>query len=1112
MVTFTMVSQTKAFAQNARITVKMQEATIDELIKKVRTETNYRFLYRVEEVNKFGKRNINVKDVTIEEFLQSILSNTQLTYEIENDVIIIRPVKAKESTLQKKRTIKGAVSDSKGETLPGATILLKGTSLGVVTDMDGKFKIEIADQDSIILVVSFVGMQTQEIHVKQAPKDDDKEIVIRLKPDVTEMDEVVITGYANVNKESFTGNTIAVKRDELLKVSKTNVIKALQAFDPSFRIQENNEWGSDPNTLPEMSIRGASGTGIKQLDPNYTTRGNLENNPNLPTFIMDGFEINVQKLYDFDPNRIESITILKDAAATALYGSRAANGVVVITTVTPKPGKINVSYNMTGSVVFPDLSDYNLLNAQEKLDLEELAGCYKDKNGDTTFEGEEEYYDKLANIKSGVDTYWLSKPLETVFNHKHSLFVEGGSENIRFGIDLSYNTNKGVMKGSFRDNTGAALYLDYRIGSLQIRNQVSYTITKSEESPYGDFSKYSRAQPYDSYKDENGEYTPTLKNYKNTADRDRENPLYESTLFNFDKSKTEEIINNLNANWYITPHLQAKATIGVTRTVTKGEKFLDPLSKRNSKPLSLTQLTSGELTQRSSDYFSWDMNAFISYNRSISKHNINVTMGTNIKETSSNNSSTQYRGFPSGALHSPNYAQEVYQKPSTNEGSSRLFSAFGTINYSYQNIYLFDLTGRIDGSSKFGADKKYAPFWSTGIGINIHNYPFTKNYAYISELKIRGSYGQTGNVNFSDYEAKTMYTLDDESWYQTGAGASLSAFGNKDLKWETTNVLDVGIEVSILDRLLYAKVSYYNKKTVDCINSVTIPSSTGFTTYKDNIGEVRNRGFEIEARGEIIRQKDVHMAIYANLSHNKNTLLKIAESLKAYNKKVDEHFSDINNQYNGTTNKPFTKYVEGVSMRSIWGVRSLGINPATGEEVFLNPDGSSSDTWQSSNQVVLGTTEPDAQGSFGLNLSYKNFSLFANFMYEFGGQRYNSTLVDRVENADIYSENVDKRVYTSRWQKPGDIAKYKKLESGRNGRPASTRPTSRFVQDYNMVSLNSISLGYDFSKEWLKRTGLSVVRFEIGAEDIARWSSVKEERGLSYPFARTINFSLRASF
>ena len=154
--------------------------------------------------------------------------------------------------------------------------------------------------------------------------------------------------------------------------------------------------------------------------------------------------------------------------------------------------------------------------------------------------------------------------------------------------------------------------------------------------------------------------------------------------------------------------------------------------------------------------------------------------------------------------------------------------------------------------------------------------------------------------------------------------------------------------------------------------------------------------------------------------------MKIAESLKAYNKKVDEHFSDISNRYNGTTNKPFTKYVEGVSMRSIWGVRSLGINPATGEEVFLNPDGSSSDTWQSSNQVVLGTTEPDAQGSFGLNFSYKNFSLFANIMYEFGGQRYNSTLVDRVENADIYSENVDKRVYTSRWQKPGDIAKYKK--------------------------------------------------------------------------------------
>lgn len=208
------------------------------------------------------------------------------------------------------------------------------------------------------------------------PKNDDKELVIKLKEDITEMEEVVITGYGKVRKESFTGSSVSVTKEQLMKVSKTNVLKALQAFDPSFRIQTNNQWGSDPNALPEMYIRGRSGVGVKQLDPNYTNKGNLKNNPNLPTFIMDGFEISVQKLYDMDPSRIANITILKDAAATALYGSRAANGVVIITTVAPKPGKMNIQYGLTGEITMPDLSAYNLMNAKEKLETERLAGAF----------------------------------------------------------------------------------------------------------------------------------------------------------------------------------------------------------------------------------------------------------------------------------------------------------------------------------------------------------------------------------------------------------------------------------------------------------------------------------------------------------------------------------------------------------------------------------------------------------------------------------------------------------------------------------------------------------------------------------------------------------------
>ena len=273
-------------------------------------------------------------------------------------------------------TVKGRVADKEGHSLPGVTVLRKGNMNGVITDIDGRFQINVPKGADAVLQFSFVGMETKEVRVKASALGE-KELEIRLDEDAQQLDEVVVTGFVNFKKESFTGNSTTICKEELQRVSKTNVIKALQAFDPSFRIAENTTWGSDPNALPEVSIRGNSGIGVKELDAqSLTSKSNLQNNPNLPTFIMDGFEIDVTKLYDMDPSRIESITILKDAAATAMYGSRAANGVVVITTVTPKPGKLNVQYSFTGEVEAPDLSDYHLLNAAEKLEAERLAGCY----------------------------------------------------------------------------------------------------------------------------------------------------------------------------------------------------------------------------------------------------------------------------------------------------------------------------------------------------------------------------------------------------------------------------------------------------------------------------------------------------------------------------------------------------------------------------------------------------------------------------------------------------------------------------------------------------------------------------------------------------------------
>ena len=1093
-----------------KLSLSFKQATMEQVLNELKKHTSYDVLFNYEEMARVPAVTRDFTDASVEEILNYCLRNTDYGFNIVDNIIVIKlkgPDDKKTAAIES-RTVKGKVVDTGGEPLPGATIVIKGTTVGVATDEKGEFSLTFVPTDSTVLVVSFVGMLTKEVKVAKEAKPDEKPLTITLEAEDQEMEEVVITGYANINKKSFTGNSVTVKQDELMKVSKTNVLSALQAFDPSFRIQENTEWGSDPNAVPELYIRGRSGIGVKELDSDALSKSNLTNNPNLPLFILDGFEISVTKLYDMDINRIESITLLKDAAATAIYGSRAANGVVVVTTVAPTPGKLSVSYSMTGTVTMPDLRDYNLMNASEKLKTEVVAGIYEDDDPFQQYNLDREYNNKLNNVTRGVNTYWLSKPLRTAFNHKHSLYVDGGTDNIRFGLDLSYNNEDGVMKESYRDRMGMGLYIDYRVGSFQVKNYISYGITKSEESPYGTFSDYTTKLPYDEYKNEDGTYRRQLTMWHTSSDIT--NPLYEASLKSFNRTSYNELINNLSANWYINDYLQIKGQFSITKTSSETNVYTDPLSTTNEEELSSSNAVSGSLVRSTANSFSWDSNVLLAYNRSIDDHNINLSLGINATSSKSESFSIEYRGFPSGDFSSPSYAQEVYEKPSNGDDKSRLFGALLTLNYSYKNIYLFDASVRVDGSSEFGTDNKTAFFWSLGGGLALHNYKFFQDFGFIDELKIRGSYGATGKVNFEPYAAKTVYTVDGEEWYETGMGAEMSAMGNVNLGWETTYTTDLGFDFGFLDRLFYLTFAYYNKKTVDLVNDVTIPSSTGFTSYKDNVGEMLNRGIEIDLRSNIIRKQDWNFSVFANLAHNRNELLKISNSLADYNEQVNQRYEDLG-AYNTEAAEPLRKYTEGASTTAIYVVKSHGIDPATGDEILEKLDGTLTKDWDSVDQISYGDTEPDIQGSFGFNLRWKQLTLYTTFMYEYGGQRYNQTLVNKVENANIYEDNVDKRVLSDRWQKPGDQTKFKRLESGKTA-ARITRPTTRFVEDYNLLSWNSITLGYDFPQRLLRKAHLGMVRFEIGANDILRLCTVKQERGLSYPYANTMNFSLKVSF
>ena len=569
-----------------KVTLDLKDVPMETFLNTVKQKAGINMLYNSQMFKGVEPVTVKATNEPWKELLDRVLSPKGFTYATKDGIVVI---KKKD---QKTRTLEGKVVDEQGGELPGVTVLILGKerNIGTMTDADGAFSLGLPEGD-VTIRLSFVGMQTLEIHTGKLNLD--KVHTFKLKPDSKQLEEVVVTGYAKISKNSFTGTSVTVTSDQLMSVSKTNVLGALQTFDPSFRIAENNLAGSNPNNVPELYIRGRSGIGTTQLDAQSLSKTSLKNNPNLPTFIMDGFEISVQKLYDMDPSRIESITILKDAAATAMYGSRAANGVVIITTVTPKAGKVNIDYNFTGTLEYPDLTDYNMMNAREKLETEVAAGMFKAKPEAGASEQnrlDQIYNRKLNNVVRGVDTYWLSKPLRTVFNHKHSLYLDGGTDDLRWGADFSYNSGDGVMKGSYRDRMSGGLSLSYRFGAFQVKNYFSYTYTKSEESPYGSFSDYTSKLPYDEYLDENGNSLETTTSWTGGTE---ENPLYEATLKSYDRSKSWELINNTELLWNIDNYWLLKGQFSVTKSNSDSRQFLDPRSKKNSEPLNANNVISG---------------------------------------------------------------------------------------------------------------------------------------------------------------------------------------------------------------------------------------------------------------------------------------------------------------------------------------------------------------------------------------------------------------------------------------------------------------------------------------------------------------------------------------
>ena len=1049
-------------AQEARIDLKMSDATLSQVFRNIEQLTEYMFIYKSEDVQSIQHINVDVRQTMVRDVLEKCLENTGLSFLFKENVIIIQ----KKTTDQEKKEnrITGKVTDEKKEPLPGVTVIIKGTKLGTVTDVDGKYTLAVPVGNNA-LVFSMIGMKQKEEVIGKRTQID-----VVMEEEISELEDVVVTGYYTQAKNSFTGAARTITAEELQMGENQNILTALQNVDPSFMKIDNNLAGSNPNVVPEFQIRGAGS--ISGIESEY------EGNPNTPVFIVDGFETTAEKVYDMDPYRVASITLLKDAAATAIYGSRASNGVVVITTNAPANGKMQVSYNVDASFYIADLSDYNVCNAVEKLEIEKLAGMYTSKSVNQQLTLNKWYNEKLANIERGYDTYWLDKPLDAVaVANKHSLRLDGGNDNIRYGIELGYSNTPGVMKESGRRRLALGMELQYIYKNLTFRNNLTYSNVKAINSPYGSFSVYTKRNPYVRYKDDDGNYIYKVDEYVPIGGgglgKDYYNPLYNTTLNTTDEEKYNDVTNNFGVDWSIMDGLRLKGSFSFTHQNTYKDNF------KPAKHTDFADYEDDDFDRRGSyvgsrgENYSYDASLVMTYFYQLEKHVINANLGWNLQESVTREFTVKTEGFPNENLDYISFATQ-YEKdgsPAGDEYTSRLVGFLGNLNYSYDERYLLDLSFREDASSRFGSDKRWAPFWSVGLGWNLHNEGFLKNVTFINRLKIRGSYGLTGSQNYNPYQAMTTYKYLTGERYHHTVGAEVMALGNEKLGWQRTLQQNYGVDIDLWDERINFTGNYYIKLSKDVLTTVTLPPSLGFNSYMDNLGEVKNYGYELNLRVALVKNlsKQLYWSVNATALHNKNKLLKISNALRAYNDNQDE--DTMSGSKSKESNRPKVRYVEGKSMNSIWVNQSLGVDPATGNELFQAVNGDIVTTWSTDNYVIGGCTDSDLEGTFGTNLAWKGLQLNVIFRYSYGGQIYNQTLVDKVQDADL-RENVDRRVFEERWQKPGDRVMFTKLIGGATANATSvTKPTSRFIEDNNWLELSTLNLSYEFKMPWMKKIG-----------------------------------------
>lgn len=1118
LVCFFVLGSSAGVLSQYRLNVSLGETTYKHLFEEIRKQTGCIVMYSDDMLDKDAKVKAIFKDAALEDVLADILSIKGLTYEKNGEfIMILREVKNARQV--QNITIVGKVHDKQGNPLPGVSVFIEGTTLGVASDIGGNFKLEVPQSDRIMLVFSFIGMKT-----RTAEYTGQKMMDILMEEEVSEMDEVVVTGYQKIERRKLTSSITTLDMDVLKTVNQPSIDKLLQGQVPGMTIMSTS---GAPGAVPQIRIRGTSTIsgnvqplwvvdGVILEDPVDANVDDLLNNRNLIASGIGGVNV----------DDIESINVLKDAAATAIYGTRAANGVIVITSKKGKAGKTRVTYN--GSVTIgmrPKLKDAYMMNSKERIDvnmemidngvLNATSGSAGDYGTVSDFEryfidvndhklNWQQYQDRVNQLEE-VNTDWFKYLFRNSITHRHSVSVSGGSEKTTFYLSGSYMDEQATAKSvGQKTYTGAAkvytkLRDNLKVGGMldvNMRNNKSFFAVDSRENPY-EWAIYT-TRAHNAYDDE-GNY-----NYL----------YYNGLKFNFlenqkqswRNSKSFGLKGTVDIEWRIIPDLTFSSLFSFTKQNTTDEDIATENSyyvrarQKDMKDDSWNPIWKDGGYRRGK----FNNNSSITFRNQIAwmptiniNHRFDVMLGQEIRKSKYEEETTQIYGYAHDRGHQQilqvdlmKKLGEPYWDQSLNETAA--ISWFGVVGYTFMNRYTVSFNARTDGSNRFGlkTNDLFQPLWAIGLNYQLKEENFLKDVQWLDYLTLKGSYGSQGNVAseaYADLVAKVgkIDAIKQENFLE------ISAPKNPNLKWELNRSTNVALEFGFFKRRLYGSLEYYYKKGVDLLGNKLVSLVSGFNSVQVNWASMKNTGWEFSISSVNIDTDQFRWTTNLNFGYNYN------EVLDVYSKPT---YSDLTNAQR--TNYA-TSAVVGKPLNGLWSYRYAGLNE-DGRAQFYNAEGEKvlKGMKDIDGLTYSGTTQPLVQGGFTNTFYFKNFTLSALFVGSFGNVIRLRNMTDGQSFAYPEATQNMSKEWASRWRQAGDenFTNIPRLETNEfndevfypypsNGTMYNNSDLRTVKGDF--LRLQNLSLSYDLSTDKMRTYGIQSIRFMLQGNNLHVWKNSK---------------------